>query len=362
MTQDVHLKMRFPIPCHDICGGIALLSFASWLPTRDEEQIVVERDNMELKLSVDPSNLADHQRIEPGEELPRQRNLLVDSVCAEVTLRACDDSLIAFMIHCATDNADRSDPYHKTYQDLGWTVYKLVHDATHRLMSYFRTEKDQIWLEEHEVDPDIYMSFAGYRARFTVDGIKWHLWNPPSTGFIPAMQTGEDTWIGRDDWERARAFMKTERRATVAVELLAKALADAWMGRRRSAIIDAVPALEVTINEFARAPKAQMAFGDRLALRMDTTSLKKQVEHLGIHGTVRYLFPVVFPEEKVSTELIRVCQEAIDQRGYIIHGGKRNVSKKMAFRHIAAIRLLCKILREYTQDGNRDAIRKPGRD
>jgi hypothetical protein len=352
MTQDVHLKMTFPIPCHAISGGIALLSFAGWLPMRDEEQIQVEGDNMELTLGVGLANLAE-PRIGPPDELPRQRNLLVESVGVRIAIRGCEESLISYMMQCATDNTDCAHPCHKTFRELGWRVYKFVHDATQRLMSYFRSEKDQIWLEEREADPDVHMSFAGYRATFTIDGTNWYLWNPPSTGLIQAVQTGEDSWITREDWKRARAFMKTQKRSPMAVELLAKALADAWMGRRRSAVIDAVSALEVTINEFARSAKAQKAFGERFAVRMDIPSLEKQVEHLGLHGTVRYLLPVIFPEEHVPTELIKGCQMAINQRGSIIHGGNRHVSKQAAFKHIAAIRALCRILREYTdEDGH----------
>ena len=151
-------------------------------------------------------------------------------------------------------------------------VYTFVHISVSRLISYFRTKKDQFWLEEQELDENTYISCARFRARFTADGVKWHRWNPPSAGFIIAMHTCDDAWIGRDDWERAREFMNAKRGSPLARELLARAQADAWMGRRRSAIIDAVTALEVAINAFARSSKAHEAFGDLLALRMDGAS------------------------------------------------------------------------------------------
>src|SRR5208282_3759352 len=124
------------------------------------------------------------------------------------------------------------------------------------------------------------------------------------------------------------------RRTSLASELLARAFSGAWLGQRRSALIDAVSALELAISDFAGSRRAQEAFKDHYSLRVEMTSLKSQVDHLGLQATVRYLLPVIFPEDRVSAEVIRTCQEAVNERNHLAH---RHVSKEKVFRFLRAI-------------------------
>lgn len=77
---------------------------------------------------------------------------------------------------------------------------------------------------------------------------------------------------------------------------------------------------------------------------MGIRSLAKQVEHIGLTGTINYLFPVIFTEEQVSTELLQGCREAIEQRGNVVHGGQREVNDERLLYFLASIRKICVLL------------------
>jgi hypothetical protein len=117
-----------------------------------------------------------------------------------------------------------------------------------------------------------------------------------------------------------------------------------------------VTALEVAIVDFAKRPKAQEAFGPLLAERLATPSLKAQVEHCGLSGSVRYLLPVIFSPDKLPTQLLKTCQQAVEERGKVIHRGHQilrgqpDVAEDKLRTYLAAIRHVCAILREYQDE------------
>src|SRR5262249_10641069 len=140
--------------------------------------------------------------------------------------------------------------------------------------------------------------------------------------------------------------------SSLVLQLLASAEAFAGMDHRRAALVEAVTALEVAIASFAKRPKAQEAFGPVLADRFDTPSLKTQVEHVGLSGGVRYLLAVIFRPEQLPTDLLRSCQQAVDERNNVVHRGQRDVADAKLRAYLSSVRQVCAILGEYEeQDG-----------
>lgn len=219
-----------------------------------------------------------------------------------------------------------------------------------RLISFLRVEKGQYWLEEYEVNPDRMASaYTSFRAVCSRDGVRWYNWRPTSSEQLTVVMTGESSWIERDDWSRAAGYVSGKGRSNFVFDLLMSAQANAWGGLRRTALVDAVTALEVAISDFAKSPRSDRAFGRTLADRMAVGSLKSQVEHMGVSGTVRYLFPVIFPEEVVPGDLLKACQRAVDERNNVVHNGQRDVEEKRVLRAVSSIKKLCRVLRQLTE-------------
>ena len=145
---------------------------------------------------------------------------------------------------------------------------------------------------------------------------------------------------GSEDWNEAREFVLKGRRTRLVDELLVGAEELASEGYRRGALTEAVTALEVAIHEFARHPATQ-AFGAKLGQRMDVPKLSKQVEHLGLSGTVRYLLPAILKNDQVDTEVLRECSRAVEMRQNVVHNGQRDVEEAKLQSAIAGIRRLC---------------------
>jgi hypothetical protein len=44
---------------------------------------------------------------------------------------------------------------------------------------------------------------------------------------------------------------------------------------------------------------------------------------MGHSGTIRDLFPVIFPEDEMPGDLPKSCQEAVEERDNVVHDGQR---------------------------------------
>src|SRR5690349_809237 len=98
MATDVKLRMVVPIPDRDIPGGVARLTFASWLPLLDKDAIVIERDNMTAKLGFNLSDLS-YPHIRNPEELSNHGNVLVNSITVVMKISDVKDEIVEFLAH-----------------------------------------------------------------------------------------------------------------------------------------------------------------------------------------------------------------------------------------------------------------------
>ena len=160
--------------------------------------------------------------------------------------------------------------------------------------------------------------------------------------------------IRADEWRDIRDFVVSSRRPPLARTLLAGAETLAADGHSRSALTEAVTALEVALYAFARNPAAERAFGPMLAKRMGIGTLHQQVEHLGLSGSVRYLLPVLLPDSVLPEDVLEGCRAAIDQRQTVVHQGQRDVPTGALRSSLRAVRSLCDILDGLSQLGVED--------
>lgn len=236
------------------------------------------------------------------------------------------------------------------YGALGERVYLFTLSRVNRLISYARVHKGQYWLEEYAIGADnMSHSFVSFDPAVTVDGSEWVRWVPYINQHIMVQMMDLSRFITRHDWDKVGEFVGGRSRPTLVGELLAGAESLADNGHRRSALTEAVTALEVAVSEFSRQPQADQAFGKLYADRMDVGSLKRQMEHMGLSGTVRYLLPLLFTEEQIPTETLKGCQSAITRRQTVVHQGQRDVRENEISVFLRSICELCSLLESYKQ-------------
>lgn len=137
------------------------------------------------------------------------------------------------------------------------------------------------------------------------------------------------------------------------LELLSGAEQLAGNGYARSALTEAVTALEVAISDFARSPQHNQKLALIVGPRLGVTRLQKQIEHIGLSGTVSYLLPLLLPDSVLSVKVLEGCRNAIDTRQNVVHNGQREVHDLIE--HIASIKACCKALREFCNEPSEGA-------
>ncbi len=344
--------MSVPLPTQPIVP-VSKFTFSHWLPLAEEEAITVREDNMTLTFWFDMSCLGHVSDIDES-ELSRYVNVLADKVRAEVVVSNVTDELADYIMHTdyyrrGFDFSPQEQRLIDEYGALGERVYRFTVSRVNRLISYARVQKGQYWLEEYVMGPSMSDRFVGFDPAVTTDGSEWVRWVPSNVSQIHVPLMDPSRFIKRDDWTAVSEFVRGRSRTPLVGELLAGAEVLAGNGHRRSALTEAVTALEVAISEFSRQPQAEQAFGNVHADRMDVASLKNQVEHLGISRTVKYLLPVLFTEEQLSTETLRVCQKAVTRRQTVVHQGQRDVREDEISLFLRSIRELCSVLDSYKQ-------------
>lgn len=346
MSKDLFIEMAIPIPKQ--------LVFHKWLPLEDDDRIVINEGNISLTfwLTIDCwFTVKDMSQ----EDLPNMVNVNVPVILASVTIEEVPDDLAVFIVH--TDYYRRSsDSYTQEeerlmqeYEQLGEQVYILTIERLNRLLSFVRSEKGQYWLEDYPIDlGQMASTFTRFKASVRTEDSEWTRWVPSNTHTIRSQVPDETRLIDRDDWANIREFVSSSGKPDLVGELLSGAEALAKSGHRRSALTEAITALEVAVSRFSRNPNADSKFGPRFAERLSLRSLKGQVSRLGLTATLSYLFPLIFSEDQLPTEVLRPCQEAITQRQNVVHQGQRDVDEEKLNLYLRSIRQMCSILDKYS--------------
>lgn len=136
---------------------------------------------------------------------------------------------------------------------------------------------------------------------------------------MAVMFPAEERFVTQDEWDEIRNFVCGVSSTPLARTLLAGAEALAVNGHTRSALTEAVTALEVALYDFARHPNAERAFAPLLAQRINVASLKNQIKHMGLTASINYLLPTILPESDLPHDVITGCQMAIAQRQNVVH-------------------------------------------
>jgi hypothetical protein len=349
---DLIIRMLIPIPTGPGIGAPAL-TFSQCLPLGEDQGIKVENENLSLRLWFDISST--YWASQPTvEELPRMVNVLAHHINAEITVRDVKNELLAYM-----QNRDRTRqptteelPLQDAYDELAARSLTFTLRTLNRLIGYARSIKGQHWLREFEIGATSAPFLCHeFKATAQSDGKPFPL-APSNKHVIQINLPSKACYITAGEWDDIRAFVRSTNRVPLAPMLLSDAEALAAMGHRRSALVQGVTALEVSVNEFARQPDADRAFGPKFANRLGTPSLSKQVEHMGLSGSVNYLLPLLFSEADLPQAVVEHCRKAVALRNNIVHNGQRDVAEDLLAQSLRAIRSMCEVLERTTIPAN----------
>ena len=343
------VEMKVPIETEPLIGAPAL-TFSHWLPIGKTNGITVTEDEITLILWFElQSTWRGSQPSE--EELKKYVNVLAHYIKAEITVKEVGAELASYMqgrdfrrLPTESEKAIQSD-----YEKLGARILELLLKRLNRLLSYARAFKGQYWLLEYNPDMNrLHSYFQKFEAQGRVNNGEGFRFQPGIGDTIHITVTSRDKYIKEDEWHKLGQFVKGEGRTPLVFELLAGAEQLAGNGYSRSALTEAVTALEVAVSSFGRSQDRNGKLASVLGPRLGIERLHKQIEHMGVSGTISYLLPLLLPEAILPADVLSDCRNAIDERQNVVHNGKRDVTD--VHRFIASIKACCKILLEYNTE------------
>lgn len=323
-TLTVELKM--PVETEPLIGAPAL-TFSHWLPLGKNNGISVSEAGVELILWFDLQST--WWASQPSEEeLKKHVNVLAHYVRAEVTVREISADLAAYMqgrdfkrLPDAAEEAIQSE-----YEKLGAKILRMLLTRTNRLISYARSFKGQYWLLEYRYDVDrLHGYFQTFEARGRINAGDTFRFQPGVGDRLCITMTPEDKFIRENEWCEVTAFVTGEKRTPLVFELLAGAEQLAGNGYARSALTEAVTALEVAVSTFGRLQNKSAKLASVVGPRLGIDRLQKQIEHMGLSGTISYLLPLLLPDSSLTAEVLSGCRDAIDARQNVVHNGQREI-------------------------------------
>lgn len=352
------LTVRHLIPFGTEPWGARFVNFYQWAPAGESEALVRRTPAPETRLWFDRSCI-DAMTPADDDYISRWVNVNVGKVYVDVLLDGIPDELALFirderdsprmMHHGITSEQPEYRPLHDAYLELGIKVSEAALTTYNRFVAFMRNYKGQYWLSERPFDRDHISSRNNeFHARVCMENYDWVRWCPLHQDTNVPYGHGGKLSLRRDEWPTVQDFIFSNSRPSLVVELLANAQMLIDEGYRRSAIVDAVAALEQAVTTFSQSPRLDGLIPADTLPRIDVPNLKNQVEHMGFTGTMRYLLPLLFPKHILSTELLAQCQEVVDIRNTIAHRGQRDVSEEKVRPLVAALRHACEILAQYT--------------
>lgn len=334
------------------------MTFTHWLPVGRDQGIVVEDGDTRVLLWFDEK--CTWWASQPtDDELKKFVNIDTRYVYADIQVSGLGANLLEYMqARDFSKLPDKEDELLQLeYIRIARGVLTSAIHRVNRLIAFARSYKGQYWLSEYKIDFGHLRSyFSTFEGRGQVDDGPMFKFQPSQTDVIRVTTEGEGRYVAESDWPAFREFVIGGSKPQLIGELLAGSEHLLSIGHYRSAITEAVTALEVAVFRFAGNYNADRAFAPHMAQRLALSSLKSQVDHLGLSATVNYLLPAILPEELLPASVISECQFALSRRQTIVHNGQRNVPENDARRAVSGIRICCQVLEKVTDIPAEEAL------
>lgn len=359
MSQDILVRMQIPTSPpneHSDC-----IIFNKWIPYEDEA-LLVTQGNIQVKFWCDLTCVSTLSEVDE-EYIKNLTNVAVHKFNVDVRVNNLSNQIVQFIY----EERDRPEkdfsniPTNASYQQLseeykilGEQVLRAALQNFNKMLSYFRNYKCQYGIKEYTIDFDrMPYYFNCFNAIVKSKTYDWIRWFPSLTDCFTLTILSENTYLKKEEWSEVEKFINERNQPDLISELLANAEFLADNGHERSAIIEAISALEIGIHEFSRYPKYNNFIHPDALARIPKEKLASLVEKLGLRGTISYLIPILFKPEIMPEELINDCQKAVDIRNNVVHNGQREVNHEKVCKMLKSIRNLCMVLKQYS---NRDNV------
>ena len=229
------------------------------------------------------------------------------------------------------------------YEIIGGEIIDNILTAVNRLVSYCYSVKGQYDLSEISTQGRSTLNyFLQFDAKASLDNGPKFDFRPRNSYELIVAFPAESSYITKEDWGSIETFVADNTRTSLIDELLSRTEELFSKGLRRSAILEAVSAMELAISSFVNAPNLEhetLNAGIR-----GIKDLKKTQKELGLNKTIKILLPILFNESHLGDDIISGCIKAYEDRNNVAHNGMRDISEVALRAHIDNITNLCSLL------------------
>ncbi len=345
----MQLTIHFRVPLN------GSMLFNRWLPLGHESALALNSSKYHVRLWFDLECLESRGQ-SPTKESVTNEVSAVKTVIVEC-VATVDDALAHFIfenhdwpqrasILDSTDSNVRN--YAMQYQQLGKDALEEVVRTVNLLSAWVYADKNHHWLRLLRFSTTNIMSQnQEFRSRVSAPDRDPVRWCPPNDDRITLCNPYAGDYITLADWTSIADHLSRSQRPSAIKEFLSNGNAMLDQGHLRSAVLEAVIALELALNKFSQSPDKSMFRDDRVYATHDLAS---NVKHLGFSTSVSHLLPLVLPESFLDAQLLSRCSDAIACRQNITHTGQRKLTETDASQHVTALRVLTKKLLSVTVD------------
>jgi len=273
------------------------------------------------------------------EELRRRSNVEVRSVLIGTVLGGLSDTLVRHLVWSLDKEDSLDEATRASAATLITTILRGALQAVNRLIAWIRGAKGQWWVQPFPMgyfSPSILVRYVRLEGEFEPG--QWSRIDPYRIQIIDSRGGPPGRYVTEADWGDFTAWYASSRPPNLVGELLTNAEELAELGHRRTALVEAVTALEVAISRFATKQPSEELWRQASISRAAADSLSKHVAELGVRRTVAYLLPLLLHEELLPPELHEDLIAAIDRRNEIVHQGRRDMPQADLKKMLANIR------------------------
>ena len=222
--------------------------FSHWLPLGREHGIAFQHEGCNGLLWFE---LKSAPWISDEASIERTVNVQVESFLVDV-VATVEGELAAWMAACDSRHAPTTDDeaLAAQYQQHGLAVLAALGHGLNRFLSFVRIEKGQFWVPIVTVNAGRLSSHAvAWQARAKTGTSDWFRWCPTHVIEITLEGPNENDprFIRTDDWPRLQAFVASQQKPNLTLELLAGAESLAREGSDRAALTEAVALFALVI-------------------------------------------------------------------------------------------------------------------
>ncbi len=327
--------------------------FKRWIPT-DANPIIVYKYNFKLALHIDEDCIS---TLGSDFDIETWNNISINAVKIKIKIKDVNDELASFIFderdnrsgvhHGFQPDNQQYDNLNNEFKELGLKALDFAYEVCNKLISYVRNEKGQYWLELISFDANtLHNLYRHLDAKVKIDNGDLFYWSPSSIDRHIIHYENMD-FLGESDWSQINEFITSRKKGNLVNELLSNSRSFLKYNHTRSAVIEAVTALETALLKFSIKPDLTRLEFPAYIGRLDTDNIETHVSQFGFAKSIGYLLPILYKEEVLPTELIEKCNKAIRSRNAIVHQGE-DIDLDTANEHVLALKQCSEVLMEYT--------------